>query len=150
LEKYTEQFRNALNVSHTEDGVTVITLEDGFSAKLKNFQSAIINRNSKKKVRDSSCVSQLGTGKSVTAKTDVPYSALGRAISVGDFNKDGYDDLAMGAPGTGGPGNPESGAVYIIYGHPVTGKETVNVNQRQNVTSVSNTISNMFSLPSRY
>lgn len=41
---------------------------------------------------------------------------LGEALAVGDFNGDGYDDVAMGAPGedVGGAGN--AGAVIVSFG----------------------------------
>jgi hypothetical protein len=38
---------------------------------------------------------------------------FGAALAAGDFNGDGYDDLAVGAPGTG---NPTYGGVQVYYG----------------------------------
>jgi hypothetical protein len=35
---------------------------------------------------------------------------------VGDFNDDGYDDLAIGTPGASDAGPSASGSVHIIYG----------------------------------
>jgi FG-GAP repeat protein len=40
---------------------------------------------------------------------------LGRSLTSGDFNGDGFDDLAMGAPGRG-TGAPEAGKVVVAYG----------------------------------
>jgi hypothetical protein len=42
---------------------------------------------------------------------------FGAAAALGDFNGDGFDDLALGAPGKNhGPGNPnDSGRVYVAY-----------------------------------
>lgn len=46
-----------------------------------------------------------------------PGARLGRAIAVGDFNADGVDDLAIGAPGEGDRFNrSNSGIVYIYFG----------------------------------
>lgn len=43
-----------------------------------------------------------------------------RAVAVGDFNADGFQDVAIGAPDAdvGLPNRPNSGAVYIIFGRP--------------------------------
>ena len=56
------------------------------------------------------------------AASTIP-TAFGSALAVGDFNGDGYSDLAVGAPDflppgqTGGFGNPETeGAVFEFYG----------------------------------
>ncbi|MBG02410.1 MAG: hypothetical protein CL470_09115 [Acidimicrobiaceae bacterium] len=40
----------------------------------------------------------------------------GRALASGDFNNDGYIDLAVGAPGENYGQHPEVGAVTILYG----------------------------------
>ena len=40
--------------------------------------------------------------------------------SAGDFNRDGYDDLIVGAPGAQ-PDGPNSGEAYIIFGGALTG-----------------------------
>ena len=43
---------------------------------------------------------------------------LGAAVSAGDFNGDGLDDIVVGAPLADGPGGRrlDAGAVYVIYG----------------------------------
>ena len=43
---------------------------------------------------------------------------LGAAVTAGDFNGDGCDDLAVGVPGENGGGAAQSGAVQIHYGGP--------------------------------
>ncbi len=43
---------------------------------------------------------------------------FGQALSSGDFNDDGYDDLAVGAPGEAPGMDPKSGAVFIFRGSP--------------------------------
>ena len=49
-------------------------------------------------------------GLSDTPETD---DRFGAAVAVGNFNADGYDDLAIGVPGEDG-----SGAVLVLYGSP--------------------------------
>jgi hypothetical protein len=43
---------------------------------------------------------------------------LGKALASGDFNGDGYDDLAIGAPNEDINGHDDAGAVHIVYGSP--------------------------------
>ena len=54
-------------------------------------------------------------------KADIPESPdegdlFGRALAVGDFNTDSYDDLAIGAPGEEVGADDSAGTVTIIYG----------------------------------
>jgi len=42
---------------------------------------------------------------------------FGSALAAGDFNADGFRDLAVGAPGQTVGGNASAGAVNVIYGH---------------------------------
>jgi len=48
-----------------------------------------------------------------TADTDDHF---GDIVAVGDFNNDGYDDLAIGVPDEDVDGDDDAGAVNIIYG----------------------------------
>ena len=41
---------------------------------------------------------------------------FGTALAVGDFDDDGYDDLAVSAPGASDTGDVRSGAVHVFYG----------------------------------
>lgn len=45
---------------------------------------------------------------------------FGASLAVGDFDGDGYDDLAIAAPGANDTGNAASGSVHILHGS-VTG-----------------------------
>jgi hypothetical protein len=45
-----------------------------------------------------------------------PYEAFGSALAAGDFNNDGFDDLAIGVVGQAVDGKDNCGAVHIIYG----------------------------------
>jgi hypothetical protein len=53
-------------------------------------------------------------------RSDAHY---GEAVATGDFNGDGYDDLAVGARGdtlaVGGTSYPGAGSVQVIYGSPI-------------------------------
>jgi hypothetical protein len=42
--------------------------------------------------------------------------AFGTAVTLGDFNGDGFDDLAVGVPGEDGSAVDDAGAINIIYG----------------------------------
>lgn len=49
--------------------------------------------------------------------TDQEQRRLGTSLAVADFNQDGFDDVAMGAPGESfGGSSMDSGAVYLTYG----------------------------------
>ena len=41
---------------------------------------------------------------------------VGASVASGDFNNDGYDDLAIGAPGEGLSGGEDAGGVYVAHG----------------------------------
>jgi hypothetical protein len=44
--------------------------------------------------------------------------SYGRRLAAGDFNGDGYADLAIGAPGDEDEGTSERGAIELVYGGP--------------------------------
>ena len=46
------------------------------------------------------------------------YDNFGYALATGDFNGDGYDDLAIGVPYEDKSYEPDTGAVNVIYGSP--------------------------------
>ncbi len=46
---------------------------------------------------------------------------LGRAVATGDFNGDGFEDLAVGAPQTFGTPQANEGRVYVIFGEAAIG-----------------------------
>ena len=46
------------------------------------------------------------------------YELFGAALAAGDFNGDGYDDLAIGVPGESIDDNDFAGEVYVVYGSP--------------------------------
>ena len=51
----------------------------------------------------------------VRIEGESPNDVFGRALATGDFNNDGQDDLAVGAPGVDDSA-PNAGAVYIFFG----------------------------------
>ena len=70
-----------------------------------------------------------GRSKSYTIGT--PYAYLGTSLAVGDFDRDGMDDLAMGGPGYGLQGHPQLGMVHVTYGmDAITGHEPVDLSVR--------------------
>jgi hypothetical protein len=40
-------------------------------------------------------------------------------MATGDMDKDGYEDIVIGAPGYSVKGSPQQGKVYIVYGNGV-------------------------------
>ncbi len=54
----------------------------------------------------------------VPGTTAAAYDRFGNAVASGDFNGDGYSDLAIGVPGQSNDGGFEAGAVVILYGSP--------------------------------
>ncbi len=54
-----------------------------------------------------------------TALGDTPeqYDSFGTVLAVGDFDGNGYDDLAVGVPNEDFPGKSGAGAVHVIYGY---------------------------------
>ena len=53
-------------------------------------------------------------GRTLSTGNDLSASSL---TTAGDINGDGYDDIVIGAEGTGGP----SGSVYVVFGRDFTG-----------------------------
>lgn len=47
-----------------------------------------------------------------------PRDRFGHAVAAGDFDADGFDDIAIGAPLRDLPGAPDAGAVHVVYGSP--------------------------------
>ncbi len=48
--------------------------------------------------------------------TDQAFEYFGAALAAGDFNDDGYDDLAVGVPGQDVSGTADAGAVHVVPG----------------------------------
>ncbi len=53
-----------------------------------------------------------------TAGESEDFDEFGRTVAAGDFNGDGFDDLAVGIPHETVAGNVEAGAVHVYYGWP--------------------------------
>ena len=60
-----------------------------------------------------------------------PGDKWGWALASGDFNNDGFTDLAIGAPGENYGQHPEVGAVTLLYGSPsgITTNKTLRLHQ---------------------
>jgi hypothetical protein len=52
----------------------------------------------------------------ITPSPSVDFGRFGKSMAAGDFDDDGYDDLAIGAPGDTVDTKLEAGSVTIIYG----------------------------------
>lgn len=48
----------------------------------------------------------------VAVELELPGASFGDALAAGDFNHDGYDDLAVGAPNY----DQQAGAIFVLYG----------------------------------
>jgi hypothetical protein len=64
---------------------------------------------------------------------------FGAALAAGDFNKDGKDDLAIGAPGADDAGASAAGAVHILYGSSSGLTEAGDQLWHQNSTGIDDT-----------
>jgi len=62
---------------------------------------------------------------------------FGRALAVGDFNADSYDDLAVGVPRDAVKGLPSAGSVNVIYGSNEGLQTTGNQLWNQNSAGIS-------------
>jgi hypothetical protein len=62
---------------------------------------------------------------------------FGRALAAGDFNGDGFDDLAIGSPGEAIGSIEEAGAVVILYGSEVGLRSTGSHSYHQNKPGIS-------------
>lgn len=51
-----------------------------------------------------------------TALPDADYDRMGTSVAVGDFDGDGYDDVAVGAPGRDVNGARNAGSVFLYRG----------------------------------
>ncbi|KIG15360.1 putative integrin-like protein [Enhygromyxa salina] len=65
-----------------------------------------------------------------------PSDLFGWALTSGDFNKDGYQDLAVGVPGEDVGGVADAGAVNVIYGSAAGLSATSNQIWHQDVAGV--------------
>jgi hypothetical protein len=66
---------------------------------------------------DASTSLQAGADVTFTGKDEGPANETGsEAVSAGDVNGDGFDDILFGAPGITGASSPNPGEVYIIFG----------------------------------
>lgn len=62
-----------------------------------------------------------------------PYSHLGNSLARGDFNRDGRQDVAMGAPSFGGPGQAQFGLVGVQYGRSTLPAGTLDLKTKADV-----------------
>lgn len=72
----------------------------------------------------------------ITAMPHVQFGRFGKSLAAGDFNYDGYADLAIGAPGDTVNTRTEAGSVTIVYGSAVGLELTTRQSIHQNLLPV--------------
>jgi FG-GAP repeat len=66
--------------------------------------------------------------------------SFGSALAAGDFNGDGFDDLAIGVPGEAVGGNEAAGAVHVLFGSnnglKAAGSQFIHQNSKRNGSKI--------------
>ncbi len=70
--------------------------------------------------------------------------AFGEALATGDFNRDGFGDLAIGAPSEDAGSVANTGLVHVIYGGPPGTRPTNLSRQRRALGGVLNRLQGRF------
>ena len=128
----TSIYKDGNPISDPLIGKGKITFSSGIKwdlGKISGISTRIQYKDSSKKIDETFTIPNQSTYiKGLLDKIDNPVLSgsgigqafLGKAVAVGDFNCDGYDDVAIGMPesviGAGANGSGNQGAVYVYYG----------------------------------
>jgi len=102
-----------------------LTREDGkdpmeyHKEQMKKLNEKFIQENPDIHPSVADCIHEDSFSNSTLAfDSQAKFSQFGASLISGDFNDDGIDDLVIGSPVYGTKGNPQTGAVYLVYGSP--------------------------------
>lgn len=71
-------------------------------------------------------------------KSSQTKGQAGSALTAADFDGDGHSDLAIGAPQVASNPNAPAGRVYLVGGHAVSGKPSLDLNEQTSLVLTNN------------
>lgn len=93
-------------VKDVRAGIVRVVYGDANGRLSPQSETALLNQN----IRNPESINLVGVAED--------YDGFGHAVAIGDFNHDGYDDLAIGSPGEDIGRMNNAGIINIVYGGP--------------------------------